>query len=167
LALAHPLGQQCTAKAKATGQRCGRRVIGGGVCWVHGGNAKQVKAKREQRVLVAEARVATGVEPAVVQRQEPEQVLLDVLADTNTMLQAIKNEMRDNLVNPVLLQLAGEWFDRVARIAKVVTDGDLAMKLHARLGWFAEDRAESGDPEELVPEGSGELVLFPGNGLVS
>lgn len=137
----HPLNQQCEAKAKATGRRCERRVVGGTVCYVHGGNAKQVKVKREQRLLVAEARAAADVEPVVVQRQEPEEVLLDVLADTNAMLQAIKNEMRDNLVNPVLLQLAGEWFDRVARIAKVVTDGDLSQKLHARIGWLAEDRA--------------------------
>lgn len=135
----HPLNQQCEARCKSTDRRCERRVVGGTVCHVHGGNAKQVRAKREQRVVVAEARAA--VPPTVVVQREPEEILLDVLADTNTMLQAIKAEMHDNLVNPVLLQLSGEWFDRVARIAKVVTDGDLSEKLHRRVGWLAEDRA--------------------------
>ena len=69
----HPLNQQCEAKAKATGRRCERRVVGGTVCFVHGGNAKQVKAKREQRVALAEAQAA--VPASVVLQKEPEELL--------------------------------------------------------------------------------------------
>jgi hypothetical protein len=138
----HPLNQQCTAKAKATGLRCERRVVGGTVCWVHGGNAKQVKAKREQRILVAEAQAkARAAAPTVIVQREPEEILLDALHDTNQVLQQIKADIQGSYVNPILLQLAGDWFDRVARIGKAVTDGDLSERLHRRVGWLAEDRA--------------------------
>ena len=141
MALAHPAGEQCSAKCKATGRRCERRVIGGGPCYVHGGNARQVKAKRDQRVLVAEARAAAAAEPVVLERREPEELLIDLLDDVNRILQQIKSELHGNVVSPALLQAAGEWFDRTARVAKTVIDGDLSQKLHARIGWLAADRA--------------------------
>jgi hypothetical protein len=87
--------------------------------------------------LLAEAQAA----PTVVVQREPEEILLDALHDTNVTLQAIKAELHAGLVNPVLLQLAGDWLDRVARIGKVVVDGDLSRKLHERLGWLGQDRA--------------------------
>jgi hypothetical protein len=139
--LAHPAGEQCSAKSKATGRRCERRVIGGGPCHVHGGAAKQVKAKREQRIVVAEARAAAAAEPVVLQRREPEELLIDLLDDVNRILQQIKSELHGNVVSPALLQAAGEWFDRTARVAKTVIDGDLSQRLHARMGWLAADRA--------------------------
>ncbi|MFI5729172.1 hypothetical protein ACIA49_03560 [Kribbella sp. NPDC051587] len=51
----HPLGDQCTATSKATGNRCRRRVIGGGVCIVHGGRAPRVAAKRQERIVTWES----------------------------------------------------------------------------------------------------------------
>jgi hypothetical protein len=114
-------------------------AIGAPVCIMHGGKAAQVRRKAEERVLVAEAKAA--VPATVVVQKEPEEILIDVLADTNTMLQGIKDQMRSNVVNPHPLGVCGEWFDRVARIAKVVTDGDLSTKLHNRLGWMAQDLA--------------------------
>jgi hypothetical protein len=74
--------------------------------------------------------------------REPEEILLDALHDTNQVLQQIKRDIQGSYVNPLLLQLAGDWFDRVARIGKAVTDGDLATKLHDRIGWRAQDRAQ-------------------------
>ena len=136
--MANPLSSQCTAMSKRSGNRCRRMVIGGGVCPMHGGAAKQVKAKREQRVLLAEAQAAA---PATVVMREPEEILVDALHDTNATLQAIKAELSAGLVNPILLQLAGDWIDRVGRLGKVIVDSDLTTKLHARLGWLAEDRA--------------------------
>jgi hypothetical protein len=59
----------------------------------------------------------------------------------NRILQQIKSELHGNVVSPALLQGAGEWFDRTARVAKTVIDGDLSQKLHARIGWLAVDRA--------------------------
>ena len=42
---------QCTAKAKSTGERCERDAIEGAeVCWVHGGAAKQVQEKADERI---------------------------------------------------------------------------------------------------------------------
>jgi hypothetical protein len=140
----HPLNEQCSAKAKATGRRCERRVVGGTVCWVHGGNAKQVKAKREQRVAlweVQEARAAT--DPVVVVHREPEELLLDALHDVNEVLSAIKSQMRNNLADPLLLETCGQWMDRLGRLGKVIVDGDLSQKLHERLGWLATDRAST------------------------
>jgi hypothetical protein len=137
----HPLNQQCEARAKATGQRCERRVVGGSVCFVHGGNARQVKAKREQRVLVAEVRAAAAVEPVVLQRREAEEVLIDLLDDVTRILERIKSEMHTNIISPVLLEVCGEWMDRAGRLAKIITDSDLNTRLHQRLGWLAADRA--------------------------
>lgn len=136
--MAHPLNQQCTAKAKCTGQRCERQVVGGTVCWVHGGNAKQVKAKREQRVLVVELEAKAA--QTVIVRREPEQLLLDALHDVNQVLSAIKSQMRNNIADPLLLETCGQWMDRLGRLGKVIVDGDLSTKLHERLGWMAADR---------------------------
>jgi hypothetical protein len=140
--MVNPLSEQCSARSKRSGERCKRLVIGGGVCYTHGGAARQVKARREQRVLLAEAQAAT---PAVVMA-EPEEVLLAALHDTNATLQAIKAQLCElgtntRAPNPALLELIGDWLDRVTRIGKVVMDGDLAEKLHRRLGWLAQDRA--------------------------
>ena len=125
----HPLSEQCTAKSKRSGQRCQHLVIGGGVCWIHGGRAPQVAARREQRVLLAEAEAAA---PAVVETREPEEILLDALHDTNAVLRQIKHELGAGSLSSTLLAVAGEWFDRVARIAKVVVDGDIAARLERR-----------------------------------
>lgn len=109
---------------------------------MHGGKARQVAARRQERAAIAEARAAAGVEPVVVQRREPEELLLDLLDDVNRILQRIKSEMHESIVSPPLLAVAGEWFDRTARVAKTVIDGDLATKLHDRVGWLAQDRAQ-------------------------
>jgi hypothetical protein len=140
--LAHPLGQQCEATAKGTGRRCERRAIAANVCYIHGGRARQVKQKAEQRLAVYDAQVAAQAEPTVIERREPEELILDALHDTNAVLQQLKAELHGGSVNPILLQLAGEWLDRLGRLGKVITDGDLATKLHERLGWLAKDRAD-------------------------
>ena len=42
---------QCHATAKATGKRCNRAaILGGRVCYVHGGAAPQVKRKAAERI---------------------------------------------------------------------------------------------------------------------
>jgi hypothetical protein len=78
---------------------------------------------------------------------EPEQILLSSLHDANATLQAIKAQLSDlssstGAVNPAVLGLIGDWLDRVARIGKVVVDGELSERLEKRLGWVAKDRAE-------------------------
>ena len=45
---------QCTAKSKSSGDRCRQSSIhGGSVCRYHGGNAGQVKAAAQNRILAA------------------------------------------------------------------------------------------------------------------
>jgi hypothetical protein len=125
----HPLNQQCEAQCKSTGRRCERRVVGAPVCWVHGLAAKQVRQKQEQRILVAELEAKAAAETVVV-RREPEELLLDALHDTNQVLARIKADLHEGVVNPILLDLAGDWIDRLGRLGKIITDGDLATKLH-------------------------------------
>jgi hypothetical protein len=136
----HPLNQQCSATAKSTGERCERRVVGTSVCWVHGSAARQVKAKKEQRIVVAELEAKAAVQTVIV-RQEPEELILNALHDTNAVLTRIKADLHDGVVNPILLELAGDWIDRLGRLGKIITDGELAEKLERRTGWMAEDRA--------------------------
>lgn len=138
----HELSQQCEARAKSTGERCGRRVVAAKVCWVHGLAAKQTRDKQQQRLALWEVQQARAAEPLVIEQVEPEQLLLDALHDTNQVLQAIKAQMRNNIVDPLLLETCGTWLDRISRLGKVITDGDLSAKLHARLGWQAEDRSQ-------------------------
>jgi hypothetical protein len=77
----------------------------------------------------------------VLERQEPEQLLLTALDDVNQVLSAVKSQMRNNAVDPILLEVLGDWMDRLGRLAKTVIDGDVAEKLERRVGWIAADRA--------------------------
>jgi hypothetical protein len=45
---------QCSARSKSTGNRCRRSsMLGGNVCFVHGGNSPQVRAKAQRRLQQA------------------------------------------------------------------------------------------------------------------
>ena len=55
------LEMQCTAMAKRTGERCAvAAIIGGRVCWHHGGAAQQVRRKAAERVVMRQAYAAVG-----------------------------------------------------------------------------------------------------------
>jgi len=118
--LAHPLGEQCSATSKRSGKRCRRRVIGGGPCIMDGGKARQVKARREQRVLLYEAQ-AKAAPPIVEPEVEPtaDETLIAVLRDVRTTLQHLRAEFAVN-ASPTLLVLLGDWLDRADRISKSV-----------------------------------------------
>jgi hypothetical protein len=140
VALAHPLGQQCEATAKSTGRRCERRAIGAPVCIMHGGKAAQVRRKAEERVLVAELEAKAAAETVLI-RREPEELILSALYDVDQVLARIKADLHGGMVNPLLLELCGDWIDRLGRLTKIIVDGELSEKLEKRLGWMAEDRA--------------------------
>jgi hypothetical protein len=140
LALAHPMGQQCEATSKATGKRCRRRAIGAPVCIMHGGKAAQVRRKAEQRVVVAELEAKAAAETVLI-RREPEELILSALYDVDQVLARIKADLHGGVVNPILLELCGDWIDRLGRLTKIIVDGELSEKLEKRLGWLAEDRA--------------------------
>ena len=98
--------------------------------------ARQVAAKREQRVLLAEAWAAT---PTVIM-QEPEEILLTALHDTNATLQAIKAELHVGIGESGFCWTSVYGSTGWAVSAKVVIDGELAEKLERRYRMGA-DRA--------------------------
>jgi hypothetical protein len=119
--MGHPLSDRCTATAKGTGLRCRRRVVGGGVCPMHGGRAPQVAARREARIIEGEARLRGElVEPRL-----PADALLAAAADADAMLQRLKRDLAAGELTPAALMSYGEWLDRTARIAKTVLDAGI------------------------------------------
>ncbi|MGD7707251.1 hypothetical protein [Microlunatus sp. Y2014] len=118
MALKHPLSEQCTATSKRSGVRCKQNVIGGGVCPAHGGKAPQVKAKREARIMVAEAAMR-GV--PVVDRS-PGEALLAAARDADAILQRLKAQADGDRLDRASLGALGEWIDRTARVTKTVVE---------------------------------------------
>ncbi len=59
---------QCTATSKASSKRCPQWVVGGGVCFHHGGAAKQVAARRAERVVALEAKAEISAWSALTGR---------------------------------------------------------------------------------------------------
>jgi hypothetical protein len=118
---AHPLSERCKAKAKSTGERCKCTVIGGGVCPTHGGNAPQVRAAREARVLAGEAALAASGDEDM--RRDPRAALLAAAQDADLILQRIKRRLAEGgTLDGPLLQALGDWIDRTTRTSKVVID---------------------------------------------
>lgn len=83
-------GTQCTAKAKAkgSGERCKRLVLGGGVCRMHGGATKAATAKRLERVAVMQAQRFRG--PVVITGAE---ALTEELHRTVGQVRALGDEL--------------------------------------------------------------------------
>jgi hypothetical protein len=118
---ANPLSSRCTATAKTTGERCIKWVVGGGVCYFHGGAAPQVVAKREARIIALEA--AQRQEPIEV--RDPAEALLGAAALADELLQRLHAELRQGGLEPATLAAVGEWADRVGRLSKAVLDARL------------------------------------------
>ena len=76
-------------------------VLGGGVCATHGGAARQVRAKREQRLVLLDARQqqaqSNGLGNAWPQSDRPaplaEELIISAMHDANEVLQAIKQQV--------------------------------------------------------------------------
>jgi hypothetical protein len=132
---AHPLAEQCPAKSKRTGERCQLRVIGGGPCRWHGGNAPQVRAAREARIVAAEAA-----------REAPRSAAdaADVLTSAMNDAHALKERLKENLAAGRITEMQafsalGEWVDRSARISKLVVDAGIEER-QVRLAESAVDQ---------------------------
>lgn len=111
--------EQCTAKAKGTQQRCQRLVMGGGVCIVHGGRARQVNAAREARVVAALAQASGGVTEA----RDPGEALVSAAVDADQIVQKLKRSLdAGEEIKPSELRALGDWLDRTGRLAKTVLD---------------------------------------------
>jgi hypothetical protein len=94
--MTHPLSSQCTAKSKRSGERCRHRVIGGGVCHIHGGKAPQVAAKREARIIAGEASLAAKSYAP----RDPGAALLAAASDADAVLQQLKGNVRKRWGRP-------------------------------------------------------------------
>lgn len=88
--------EQCTARSKTSGRRCGRMTRGGGVCRYHGGNSPQTRARREVRIATAQARRLFADDYA---ERDPAEVLLGAVADLDAMAQRIKDQ----------IERSGDW----------------------------------------------------------
>lgn len=76
-----PQDRQCTATAKATGKRCQRpAILGGSVCFRHGGAAPQVRASADARVAAQRAAIEAAKHGLVVPREvDPGAALLEAI----------------------------------------------------------------------------------------
>ena len=84
--------RQCTATANSTGERCQRAAIkGSNVCYVHGGAAKQVKEKAQERLN----RMADSTTATIQEQIEDLEQEYEAAEDAEEKL-AIMSEMRRN-----------------------------------------------------------------------
>ena len=82
--------RRCTATAKSTGERCQRAAIkGGDVCHVHGGAAKQVRKKADERL----AEMADSTTATIQGQIEDLEAEYELAEDADEKL-AIMSEMR-------------------------------------------------------------------------
>ncbi|MFK4037614.1 hypothetical protein ACI2LC_17630 [Nonomuraea wenchangensis] len=125
-----PAGEQCPATAKSTQQRCRNLVIGGGPCRLHGGAARQVAAKREQRIAVWQAQAAG--QP--VEMRTSAAALVSAARDADEIVQRLRIAMaaKGGMPDMATLDAFGAWLDRVSRLAKAVLDSG-AEKQKAQL----------------------------------
>jgi hypothetical protein len=86
---------------------------------MHGGAAKQTKARREQRVLPYEAEQKAAPPQPELPEPTADETLVAVLKDVRTTLQHLRVEMAVN-ASPTLLALLGDWLDRADRISRSV-----------------------------------------------
>jgi hypothetical protein len=128
LSRADPTSSQCTARCKSTGDRCLHRVRGGGVCHVHGGAAKQVKAAREARIIAMEAELAAGKREPAPPRHPGEVLLASVTSADGVMLQ-LQRDLERGELTPELARAYGEWVDRAGRLSKLALDAGIAERL--------------------------------------
>lgn len=122
-----PFSSQCTATSKHTGQRCRRRVVGGGVCLKHGGGAPQVAAAREARVIVYAAQHAAAEAGEELEKpRDAAAALTSALSDSDLVVQKIKQMIEGGeTFDASQIDALGDWLDRVGRLSKLVMDARL------------------------------------------
>lgn len=130
-----PFSTQCTATAKRTGERCRSLVVGGGVCFKHGGAAPQVKAKRLARVATMELAAEARAMGETLPDSSPAQMLLDAARSTHRVVALLQMRAGD-APNPAELEQLGPWLDRLGRAAALVVSSkadELAIAQAARV----------------------------------
>jgi hypothetical protein len=108
-------GEQCSARAKSTGHRCQRLVVGAPVCVMHGGGAPQVRRARERRIALAEALLADP-------RRGPDEVLADVLHQSDFLMREARSEIQAGRVTTATMTRLVELAERAGTWARHVLD---------------------------------------------
>lgn len=113
---------KCTA-LNGKGLPCQRdAIVGAVVCYTHGGNAPQVKAKAEERITLAEALVRTP-------KRHPWEVLEDGLHAMDLVMRECMGEIQDQgNVTPALLDKLVSSVERAHRLAKVNLDAGIDQR---------------------------------------
>lgn len=112
---------QCVAMSKRTGARCRLRVVGGGVCRMHGRNAR-VKANQEARALVARAALVYGPD---VEERSPAEALMAAGRSLDFGLQALERLAADGGGDPAVFLGIRAAAVESGRIAKLLLDARL------------------------------------------
>lgn len=88
--------RRCVARARSTGERCGRKaMIGQTVCYQHGGNVKRNKAAAARRIT--EAKAAKLIERLDVTDAAPLGSPVDAIIRLGGQLEALKDQMWSKL----------------------------------------------------------------------
>jgi hypothetical protein len=127
---ADPTASQCTAHSKSNnGERCKHRVRGGGVCHVHGGAAKQVKAAQEARAAVMEAELDAAKEGEPFERRHPGEVLLDAVMASDILLQHLLRKRAAGELTAEESTALGWAIDRASRTSKTALDAGIEERM--------------------------------------
>jgi hypothetical protein len=95
---------RCTATSSQSGERCQKRpIVGGTVCYTHGGATPQVRAKAAERVLEAQVSREIGR-----QGWEPVGNPVEAYADNAGEVLAFKDRLRERV------ELLDDWTMRIA-----------------------------------------------------
>lgn len=114
---------QCAAVVHRTGKRCVRAaMVGATVCYIHGGNAPQVRAAAEKRVTLAEAMVSGP-------KRQPYEVLEDALHAADLLMREAVFELgQSGTVTVALMDKFVQAFERAHRLAKVNMDAGIDQR---------------------------------------
>ena len=135
---------QCTATSKRTSARCRLRVVGGGVCRMHGRNAR-VKANQEARALVARAALVYGPD---VEERSPAEALMASGRSLDFILQALERlASGGGVVDPAVFRAIREAASESGRMAKLIQDAGLDER---RLQLVERDQVALGQALELA-----------------
>lgn len=115
--------EQCTARSKQTGERCRQRLRGGGVCYHHGGRARQVVRAREARLAAAEA---VAMFSDTYQPRDPGEALAAAAVNADQVLRSLQQRVElSGELRAHDLEALRTWMELVSRLSKAVLDAGI------------------------------------------
>jgi hypothetical protein len=125
----NPLSERCPAKAKSTGEQCRKWVVGTGVCPEHGGNARQVRAAREARIVAMSAELEAAKKGQPFERRHPGEVLMTAVLASDVLLTHLLDKRAAGELTAEESTALGWAIDRAARTSKTALDANIAERL--------------------------------------